>query len=245
MASRLGFKSDPFYTHKGKIVIPIDGYLQFTEVAAPAEYVINEEPFGMATGETADLTKQVYNDLQHCRIRLKKYGADGTTPLAGVEFELKFLEESITATANKSPYFDRLLEEGESVIYSTNDQGEVVFDNLDQGKYQITEVKTAPGQSLLKEPIIVTLPMTMTDEEADEYENVDFSTANFDESYTDAWFFYDCLYEITNTANFVIPTTGGLGTWTYGFVGAGVITALGAGLVGYEYLTRKRRRKKA
>ena len=245
VASRLGFKSDPFYTHKGKIVIPIDGYLQFTEVAAPAEYVINEEPFGMATGETADLTKQVYNDLQHCRIRLKKYGADGTTPLAGVEFELKFLEESITATANKSPYFDRLLEEGKSVIYSTNDQGEVVFDNLDQGKYQITEVKTAPGQSLLKEPIIVTLPMTMTDEEADEYENVDFSTANFDESYTDAWFFYDCLYEITNTANFVIPTTGGLGTWTYGFVGAGVITALGAGLVGHEYLTRKRRRKKA
>lgn len=244
VSKRLGFTSDPFYMHKGKIVLPIDGYLQFTEVAAPAEYVIDDEPFGMATGENADLTKQVYNDLQHCRIRLKKYGSDETTPLPGVEFELKFLEESIHATANKSPYFDRLLEEGESIILSTDENGELAFEDLDQGKYQITEVKTAPGQSLLKEPIIVTLPMTMTDEEADEYENVDFSTANFDESYTDAWFFYDCLYEITNTANFVVPTTGGLGTWTLGLVGAGVITTVGLGLVGHEYLTRKRRRKK-
>lgn len=243
VSKRLGFKSDPFFMHKGKIVLPIDGYLQLTEVAAPAEYVINETPFGFPTGENAEFTKQVYNDLQHCRIRLKKYGSDETTPLPGVEFELKFLEESITATADKSPYFDRLLEEGESVIYSTNENGEVVFDNLDQGKYQITEVKTVPGQSLLKEPIIVTLPMTMTDEEANEYDNVDFSTANFDESYTDAWFFYDCLFEITNTANFVVPTTGGLGTWTIGLLAAGVLVVVGLGLVGYEFVLQKRRKR--
>ena len=37
---------------------------------------------------------------------------------------------------------------------------------LDQGTYQITELKTKDGNALLKEPIIVTLPMTMTADEA-------------------------------------------------------------------------------
>lgn len=243
VSKRLGFKSDPFFMHKGKIVIPIDGYLQLTEVAAPAEYVIDEEPFGFQTGETVQFTKRFYNDLQPCTIRMKKYGSDGTTPLPGVEFELKFLEESITATANKNPYFNRLLEEGESIIRSTNDVGELSFENLDQGKYQITEVKTAPGQTLLKEPIIVTIPMQMTDEEANEYGNVDYSNAKLDDSYSDNWFFYNCLYEVTNTINFVVPTTGGMGTWKLGLIGAGVIAVLGVGLVGYELIIQKRRKR--
>ncbi|EJW95504.1 hypothetical protein EVA_16389, partial [gut metagenome] len=57
VSQRMGFHSDEFFRHKGEIVIPIDGYLQFTEVAAPAEFHIDEEPFGMATGENANLTK--------------------------------------------------------------------------------------------------------------------------------------------------------------------------------------------
>ncbi|EJX01492.1 hypothetical protein EVA_10402, partial [gut metagenome] len=57
VSHRLGFTSDPFFMHKGQVVIPIDGYLQFTEVAAPAEYRIDDEPFGMPTGKDADLTK--------------------------------------------------------------------------------------------------------------------------------------------------------------------------------------------
>ena len=51
---------------------------------------------------------------------------------------------------------------------------------LDQGTYQITELKTKDGNALLKEPIIVTLPMTMTADEANEYGNVDFSSAKED-----------------------------------------------------------------
>ena len=54
------------------------------------------------------------------------------------------------------------------------------FDNLDQGTYQITELKTKDGNALLKEPIIVTLPMTMTEDEANEYGNVNYETAKED-----------------------------------------------------------------
>lgn len=240
LSSRLGFTSDSFFMHKGQIVIPIGGYLQLTEVAAPAEYVIDDRPFNFATSETVQLTNRFYNDLQPCRIRLKKCDMDGTTPLAGVEFEIKFLEESIRPTANMKPTFQRLLKVGETLVRSTNDKGEVSFDNLDQGKYQITEIKTSPGHTLLKEPIIVTLPMQMTDDEANEYGNVDFGSALEDRSYTDKWFFYDCLYEITNTATFVMPMSGGIGGWKYGFIGIAIFAIAGTGLV----LSTGRRKKR-
>lgn len=50
--------------------------------------------------------------------------------------------------------------------------------------YQITEIKTEPGNALLKEPIMVTLPMTMTEDEANEYGNVDFTSAKEDVNYS-------------------------------------------------------------
>lgn len=90
------------------------------------------------------------------------------------------------------------------------------FDNLDQGTYQITELKTKDGNALLKEPIIVTLPMTMTADEANEYGNVDFSSAKEDKNYSGKWYFYECLYEITNNATFKMPMTGDDGKWKYG-----------------------------
>ena len=63
------------------------------------------------------------------------------------------------------------------------------FDNLDQGTYQITEIKTRDGNSLLKEPIIVTVPMTMTEDEANEYGNVNYETAKEDKNYSGKWYF--------------------------------------------------------
>ena len=67
--------------------------------------------------------------------------------------------------------------------------GEIKFNNLDQGTYEITEVKTVAGQTLLKEKITVELPITMTKAEADKYGNVDFASAKEDKGYTEKWFF--------------------------------------------------------
>lgn len=93
--------------------------------------------------------------------------------------------------------------------------------------YQITEIKTEPGNALLKEPIMVTLPMTMTEDEANEYGNVDFISAKEDVNYSGKWYFYECLYEITNNATFKMPMTGSDGTWMYGFVGFAAIAFTG------------------
>ena len=121
---------------------------------------------------------------------------------------------------------------------TTDKNGEIKFNNLDQGTYEITEVKTVAGQTLLKEKITVELPITMTKAEADKYGNVDFASAKEDKGYTGKWFFYSCLYEITNEPQFTIPQTGGFGGWKYGYLGFAVL--LGA-FAAIALTTRKKR----
>jgi hypothetical protein len=250
ITNRLDYTSDTFFMHKGKIVIPVGGYLQITEVAAPAEYVVTKNPVGIATTEDADLIltyengKAWYDEYERCKVTIKKYEDDGVTPISGVEFELKFLEQTITPTSKKHPRFIRLLNVGESVVRSTNSNGEVFFDNLDQGIYQLTEIKTQPGRALLTEPVIVTLPMEMTNAEAAAYGNVDFSTAKEDKSYTDKWFFYSCVYEVTNNAVLQVPMTGSSGTWKLGLMGAGMFATIVTGWIIYDSMVRRKRRYK-
>lgn len=100
------------------------------------------------------------------------------------------LKAAIQPTFKKHPNFKRLLKEGESTVRHTDAEGKVFFDNLDQGTYQVTEIKTKDGNALLKEPIVFTLPFTMTMQEAQEYQNVDFSSAKEDVGYTNKWYFY-------------------------------------------------------
>ena len=243
-------QSDDFFKYDGNIVIPIGGYLQITEVDAPAEYVVETEPVGIATTKDADFkltydnAKAWYEELERCRINLKKYEADGKTPIAGVEFEIKFIKQAIIPTSKIHPNFKRLLKEGESTIRHTDENGDVFFDNLDQGIYQITEIKTLDGNSLLKEPIIVTVPMTMTEQEANAYGNVDFTSAKEDVNYSGKWYFYECLFEITNNATFKMPMTGDSGTWKYGFIGLGIVMAIGAGFVICNTKSKRVRKQK-
>lgn len=236
--------------YDGNIVIPIGGYLKITEEAAPAEYVLDDTPIGVKTVEGADFkftyanNKAWYNELQRCRVDLQKFRADGTTPIAGVEFEIKFLEAAIQPTSKKHPNFRRLLNVGETTVRHTDSEGKVFFDNLDQGTYQITEIKTEPENALLKEPIILTLPFTMTRDEAIQYGNVDFSSAKEDIGYTNKWYFYSCKYDITNNAIFKMPMTGDDGKWTYGFIGFGMATTLIAAWFVYETKNKKTRKRK-
>lgn len=164
--------------------------------------------------------------------------------LPAFEFEIEFLEAVIQPTSKKHPNFKRLLKEGESTVRHTDAEGKVFFDNLDQGTYQVTEIKTKDGNALLKEPIVFTLPFTMTMQEAQEYQNVDFSSAKEDVGYTNKWYFYDCLYEVTNNATFKMPMTGDDGKWKYGFIGLGMTAALASVWLVYETRNKKVRKRK-
>ena len=82
--------------------------MRFTEVSTPASYVLNSEPFVVnladaQNGSTVDLSKTVYNDLEPAKVQLTKYKDDGS-PLAGVEFELKFVKEPQSIGEMKSFY---------------------------------------------------------------------------------------------------------------------------------------------
>lgn len=225
------YRSDEFFKFNNNIVLPYYGQLRFTEVSTPASYVLNSEPFVVnladaQNGSTVDLSKTVYNDLEPAKVQLTKY-KDDNSPLAGVEFELKFVKESETATNNKSENFSRLLNVGETATATTDADGKITWENLDQGDYEIRETKTVDGYALLTDVIKVTLPLQLTKDEADSYGNVNKDLAKEDTNYTKKWYFFDCKYEIKNNQVFLMPMTGSDGTWMYGFVGFAAIAFTG------------------
>ena len=225
------YRSDEFFKFNNNIVLPYYGQLRFTEVSTPASYVLNSEPFVVnladaQNGSTVDLSKTVYNDLEPAKVQLTKYKDDGS-PLAGVEFELKFVKESETATNNKSESFSRLLNVGETTTATTDADGKITWENLDQGDYEIRETKTVDGCALLTDVIKITLPLQLTKDEADSYGNVNKDLAKEDTNYTKKWYFFDCKYEIKNNQVFLMPMTGSDGTWMYGFVGFAAIAFTG------------------
>ena len=232
-----GMNSSSFYMHNGKVVIP-KGYLTIQEIKAPAQYIIDPTVYNWTTTGQVLTVRAITNTIHPCEIRLKKYDTNGTTPLAGVQFELTFVKASEPLTAGAGSY-NPLLKEGQSVTTTTNANGEIVWSNLDQGQYKITEVKTTAGHTLLKDPITVTLPITMTSSEATS-SGADTSQGTWDD-YSNKWFFYDCLYEVTNDYTFKMPMSGSTGNWTLGYVGLGIVAIVGFGILCYS---RRRGRKR-
>ena len=88
---------------------------------------------------------------------------------------------------------------------TTNENGEIKFDGLLPDKYKITETKTQSGKTLLKEPIDVTIPMTVTQSEVND-QNIDVSNAI---KQGNNYYFYHLTYEVSNDSTLNLPSTGG------------------------------------
>ena len=84
----------------------------------------------------------------------------------------------------------------------------------------------------------------MTNQEASEYGNVDFTTAKEDVGYSGKWYFYNCKYDITNNATFKMPMTGDDGKWKYGFIGLGIVMAISAGFAICNTKSKKIKKRK-
>lgn len=235
--------SDSFYTWNGQVVVPIGCTLTYQEVKAPSKYVVDDTTqIWSKQGQTIQM-KNFTNDLSPSKIKLKKLDTNGKTPLSGVTFELKFVKESSATTAAGviSKSYIPLLKQGESIQTTTDAAGNIEWGNLDQGEYEITEVKTISGHTLLKDPIHVTLPITMTDKQAKAM-SAATDQGKFDD--TDGlWYFFEATYEVTNTATFSIPTTGGNGVWVYGIAGFGLAALVCGGLLAVEEQKRKKTKK--
>ena len=97
-------------------------------------FTITNPADGQPGGITLSVTNAAYSDLQ-----ITKQGSDGAL-LAGVEFRLDYLDGSNkTATATTAG-------DGEN-------KGKATFSGLPNGRYRLTELKTAQGYNLLSAPL--------------------------------------------------------------------------------------------
>lgn len=138
------------------------------------------------------------------KITLKKYDTDGKTPLAGAKFELKNAKGEVVATK------------------TSDSKGVVEFTDLYPDIYTVTELKTSNNYALLKEPITVKCPMTVTEQDIKTY-NIDKKQCVYDDK-QGVYYIFNQTYNVTNDANFVVPMTGGVFT-------PKMLIPLGAGLV--------------
>lgn len=126
------------------------------------------------------------------KITLKKFDTDGKTPYAGAKFELKNAKGEVVATK------------------TTGDDGVIEFTDLYPDVYTITELETKDRHTLLKEPITVKCPMTVTDDDIKKY-GIDKSQCIYDEDQK-VYYIFNQTYNVTNDASFDVPMTGGVFT---------------------------------
>lgn len=240
------FSSDTFYLDANKKpVIPVNATLTMQEVKAPADCILDDTVMLWDTSGKVIQIKRHYNDKKPSSITIKKKDDDGQSPLSGVKFMLEFIKAKSTPTAdaNPNPSYTPLLKEGESVTATTDSAGTIKWENLDEGEYRITEIETVPGHTLLPEPIEITLPLVMTEQEVQQG-NVDTSKGTFDDGYSNNWFFNDLTYEVTNSSTLDMPMTGAGGFWKYGFIGIGTMASMVGGVVAYDMQKKRKRNKR-
>ena len=144
-------------------------------------------------------------------LMIQKNGDDGKG-LEGVVFQLEKMNtegkwELITTENN-----------------TTDGKGQLKYEGLYPGKYKLTELSTVAGNSLLAEPVIITLPYSS-------------DTAEGEPSYTEdnQRYYLNLTYTIENGQVFATPVSGGLGAGWYLIMGGGVaalaVLALWAGAI--------------
>jgi len=240
--------SDSFYRYdengdgEAEVVIPIGCTVTYKEVYAPGVCQPDEETQIWSSKNQKIEIKKFYNDIYPCKITIKKLKEDGKTSLRGVKFKLTFVKESESYINNMFKTYTPLLTEGQSVESTTDSDGTIVWKNLDQGEYRITEIQTVSGMTLLKDPINITLPITMTDKQAKDM-SAAIDSGRYDND-KNLWFFYEAKFEVTNNVTFKMPTTGATGVWKFIFYGFGTMAILGTGLIICDLKNKKTRKLK-
>ena len=112
----------------------------------------------------------------------------------------------------------------------------MLFDKLRRATYTLKETKTLPGYSLLKDSISVTIPKTLTAEEA-KAQKADLSKGKYNDA-DDTYDFYDLVYKVTDHAIPGVPMTGAFDNWqTYVPIVIAMGLLIGVGI--YEIKKKK------
>lgn len=108
---------------------------------------------------------------------------------------------------------------------TTGSDGKIIFDNLEEGKYQIIETQSKEGYSLLAEPIEVNLPYKVAKGEKDNITGESNTPDYSDETYD---YYLNISYTIINNKLFDMPEAGGRNIFLLTLAGTAMI-ALAAG----------------
>ncbi|MCD8120372.1 MAG: DUF5979 domain-containing protein [Lachnospiraceae bacterium] len=154
-------------------------------------------------------------------LTIRKYRGDGSTPLSDVTFTLSDSDGNLIAEI------------------ATDDSGVACFAELNAGTYTVAETSTRDGYYALINSFTVTLPLTMTKDEA-KAAGTDTSDAVW-RSDTNLWYFFDVMYNITNSAVLDLPETGGSGWFVPVIMGAAILTTLTIAI----FFFRKKKQKAA
>lgn len=151
-----------------------------------------EETVMTLSFDDEDLFTFVKEDIALGSITVVKKDTDGTI-LEGVTYDLY--------------KYNELTEEYEYVTSATTgEEGSVLFDELEYGTYKVVESSTLEGLTLLADPIIVTIPLSLSVEEAEEL-GADVSNAAINAA-RDTYYFVDLTYTVTDHPEFKIPEAG-------------------------------------
>lgn len=115
---------------------------------------------------------------------------------------------------------------------TTDSNGEVKFEDLEEGTYVVNEVETKKGYSLI-EPFTVTIPFTIEKTKAEE-KKVDVSKATL---IGDKYYFYDLTYTVDNGKTLDLPKTG---QDEENYLGI-TLAMIAVVIVQYEILSKRRR----
>lgn len=184
-------------------------------------------------GGTISQKFELTNIMPGLTIIKKGIDSDGKEkPLKGVDFQLQ------KADGDWQPETDET-----ALSESTGDDGKLVFSNLAEGNYLLTETKTLPGYTLLKEPVKIRIPYRV-EESSDtgtSYVASDDVIGVTDGNQTK---YYNLTYTITNGQSFDMPQTGGTTTDRFMRCGA-VLFVTAAGVLLCQIAGKRRWREKS
>lgn len=158
---------------------------------------------------------KVTNTKKTGSITIQKNGIDDVG-LGDVQFKLQETDDSWQPISGEN-----------SRSGTTSSGGKLTFTDLPLGHYLLTEIKTASGYQLLKEPIEITLPYVSDTELPTEEDGVEQDGK---------WYYCHLTYTISNDQSFHLPMTGTAGMGMFPFVGTIILITSG----GFLLMKRKR-----
>lgn len=153
---------------------------------------------GYREGLEKDQGKVIFTNQRLSSVKIIKKGEENGKDILLPNAKFK-IEKETTANNFSSPNPN-----GSDYILSTNENGELIFENLSPGNYKITEIESPKEYTLLTDSITVTLPYTTNSNANSAIESKSAGVTDGNITY-----YYGITYTIKNNKLFNMPASGG------------------------------------